>query len=96
MNPFQAIMGRFGPVHGMGGQTAAPMAGGPFTAVQNAMQRAQQMANSFQNPQQMVQQFFPDAPEEVRNDPNQLINWLQQTGKVNPQAVQIARQMLGR
>ena len=60
------------------------------------MQQAQQMANSLQNPQQLVQRFFPDAPANVQGDPNQLLGWLQQTGRVNPQMVQMAQQMMRR
>ena len=96
MNPFQAIMGAFNPVQQMGGQIGAPMMGGPFGAFQGFLQRAQQMASNFQNPQQMVQRCFPDAPAEVSGDPEQLLAWMQQTGKVTPQMVQMARQMVGR
>lgn len=60
------------------------------------MQQAQQMANSLQNPQQLVRRFFPDAPANVQNDPNQLLGWLQQTGRVNPQMLQMAQQMMRR
>ena len=94
MNPFQAIMGGSAPVQAPAGQIGQPMMGGPLGALQGVMQRAQQLAQSFQNPQQMVQQFFPDAPADVQGDPNQLLQWMQQTGKVNPQMVQMARQMM--
>ena len=67
-----------------------------MSPVQNVMQQAQQMAQRFQNPQMLVQNFFPNAPAEVRNDPESLVNWLQQTGMVTPDQVQRARQMLGR
>lgn len=96
MNPlFQALMGSCGLQGRNGGQPAAPVMGVPFGAVHGVMQRARQIAQSFQNPQQIVQQFFPDAPEEMRNDPEQLVGWLQQTGKVNPQMIQMARSMMG-
>ena len=96
MNPFQAIMGGSAPVQPMAGQIPQPTMNGPFGALQGVIQRAKQLAGSLQNPQQMVQQYFPDAPAEVSNDPDRLIGWLQQTGRVNPQMVQMARQMLGR
>jgi len=96
MNPFQAIMGGSAPVQNQMGQSAMPVMNGPFGALQNVMQRARQMAGMFQNPQQMIQQCLPDAPAEVRNDPDQLVAWMQQTGKVNPQMIQMARQMMGR
>ena len=95
MNPCQAIMGGSAPVQAPTGQMGQPMMGGPIGMLQGAIQRAQQLAQQFQNPQQMVQQCFPDAPAEVQGDPNQLLGWLQQTGKVNPQMVQMARQMMG-
>ena len=95
MNPVQAIMGAFNPMSGGGGQIARPQMGGPFGALQGVMQRARQLAGMFQNPQQMVQQYFPNAPEEVRNDPDALVNWMQQSGMVDPQMVAMARQMMG-
>ena len=95
MNPFQAIMGGSTPMQTPAGQMGQPMMNGPIGALQSVMQRANQLAQSFQNPQQMVQQYFPDAPAEVQGDPDQLLQWMQQTGKVNPQMVQMARQMMG-
>jgi len=96
MNPlYQALKGVSG-ASGIGTNNSAPMqAGGPFGALQNVMQRARQLAGMFQNPQQMVQQYFPDAPSEVSGNPEQLLGWLQQSGKVDPQMVQMARQMMG-
>ena len=95
MNPFQAIMGGSATMQTPTGQMGQQMMGGPIGMLQGAIQRAQQMAQQFQNPQQMVQQYFPDAPAEVQGDPNQLLQWMQQTGKVNPQMVQMARQLMG-
>ena len=85
-----------GPVQAFGGATGHPMMNGPFGAFNGILQRARQIAGSFQNPQQMIQQYFPDAPAEIQHDPDQLIGWLQQTGRVNPQMIQMARQMMGR
>ena len=62
---------------------------------QNVLARASQMMQSMTNPQQLIQQFLPGVPAEIRNDPNQIINWLQQTGKVSPQQIQMAQQMMG-
>lgn len=95
MNPVQAIMGAFTNATGYGGQIGQQTMNGPFGALQGVFQRAQQLAGSFQNPQQMVNQFFPDAPAEVRNDPDALVNWMQQSGRVSPQMVQMARSMMG-
>jgi len=94
MNPlFKALTGGSMPSpNGM--NTVSPM-------MQNAgnggiFGRMQQLANAMQNPQQLVQRYFPDAPAEVAGNPEQLLAWMQQTGKVNPQMVQMARQMMGR
>ena len=97
MNPFfQALTGNSTPMLAMGGQTVQPMMNGPLGVLQGAIQRANQIASGLQNPQQLVNQYFPDAPEEIRNDPGQIVNWLQQTGRVNPQMIQTARQLMGR
>lgn len=96
MNPlYQALNGAMSASQPSMGNVPQMQAGGPLGALQNVMARAQQIAGNM-NPQQLVNQYFPDAPMEIRNDPNQLIGWLQQTGKVNPQMIQMARQMMGR
>ena len=93
MNPlFQALTGGMS----LPGQNPMQMSGAPAGAFQGVLGRAQQLAAMFQNPQQIVQRYFPDAPAEVAGDPERLIGWMQQTGKVNPQMVQMARQMMGR
>lgn len=97
MNPlFQSLMGAGHASRATGGQTVVPMNAGLFGANNGVFQRVQQLAQMMQNPQRLVQQYFPDAPAEVSSDPEQLIGWLQQTGRVNPQAIQMARQMMGR
>ena len=97
MNPlFKAILGGSAPVQNMAGQFTQPMMNGPLGALHGVMQRASQLAQTLQNPQQMIQQYFPNAPAEVRNDPDQMLNWMQQSGMVTPQMVQMARQMCGR
>lgn len=95
MNPYQAIMGAHSALQGGNEPSAMPGAGGPLGAFQAVLQRARQMAGCFRDPQQMVRQVFPDAPAEAAGDPEQLVNWLQQTGRVTPQMVQTARQIMG-
>ena len=60
----------------------------------NPMMMMQMMAN-MQNPQQMLNQFLQRVPAEIRNDPNQIINWMQQNGMVTQDQIQRARQMIG-
>ena len=64
--------------------------------MQGVMQKAQQLAGTLQNPQQLVQRFFPDAPVQVANNPEQLLNWMKQTGRVNDQQIQMVRSMIGK
>lgn len=64
--------------------------------MQSVMQKAQQLAGTLQNPQQLVQRFFPDAPAQVANNPEQLLNWMKQTGRVNDQQIQMVRSMIGK
>lgn len=64
--------------------------------MQNVMAKANQMMQQFQNPQQLLQRMMPGIPEGIRNDPNQIISWLQQNGKITDQQIRMAQQMLGR
>ena len=58
---------------------------------QNVMNLARQM---MQNPQQAVMNAFPDLPQEIQGNPNQIMNWLQQNGRINPQMYQTANQLM--
>lgn len=58
---------------------------------QAVMNMARQM---MQNPQQAVMQAFPDMPQEISNNPGQIMNWIQQNGRINPQAYQMANQLM--
>ena len=93
MNPFQAIMGRFNPVQNQTGVSSQMSMNDGFGGI---FCQAQQLANMFRNPQEMVQRIFPDAPAEASGDPDQFLAWMQQTGKVTPQMIQMARNMCGR
>lgn len=65
---------------------------GPMNGLQSVVERARSM---MQNPMQAVRQMIPGLPENIANDPNQIITWLQQTGRVNPQMMQTAQQLMG-
>lgn len=64
--------------------------------MQKIMAQANQMMQQFQNPQQLISRILPGVPAGIRNDPNQIISWLQQTGKITPEQIQQAQQMMGR
>ena len=61
----------------------------------NPMMMLQQIAG-MQNPQQLVSRFLPNIPAEIRNDPNQILRWMQQNGMVTQEQIQRARQMMGK
>ena len=58
--------------------------------------QARQMMARMGNPQQIVSRFLPDVPGEIRNDPNRIISWMQQTGRVTEEQIRQARQLMGR
>ena len=64
--------------------------------MQRVMNQASQMMQQFQNPQQLVSRMMPGIPEEIRNDPNQIISWMQQTGKITQEQIRMAQQMIRR
>ena len=63
----------------------------PMLNYQMVMNMARQM---MQNPQQAVMKAFPDMPQEIQNNPNQIMTWLQQNGRINPQMYQMANQLM--
>ena len=93
MNPYQAIMGGMGAQGGPSGFSGIP---GTMPGLGGLFGQAQQLAGILRNPQGLVARFFPDAPQEVTGDPDSLLQWMQQAGRVNPQMVQMVRQMVGR
>ena len=59
------------------------------TRFQNPMQRYQFIMNAMTNPVAFVKEQFPDVPENISNNPNAVLNYLQQTrGKAFTQQMQ--------
>lgn len=46
---------------------------------QNPSQRVNYIMQAMSNPVAFVQEQFPDVPENIRNNPNDILNYLQQT-----------------
>lgn len=86
MNPL------FNQMHGIPSAPQPPMT--PVNMLQGAIERAMQIAGSIQNPSQLLQRYLPGVPQNIMSDPNQIINWLQQTGRVTPQQIQTASQLM--
>ena len=51
----------------------------PRVQFNNPMQQAQYIAQAMRNPIAFVQEQFPDVPENVRNNPNAVLQYLSQT-----------------
>ena len=73
MNPFMNALAR--------------MSGNPFANVQQVLNRANQMSKQFGNPEQFVNKFFPDVPQEMRNNPDQIVQYLIKSGRITQQQV---------
>lgn len=54
----------------------------------NPMQRMQAVMNAMQNPAAFLKQKFPDIPDEILNDPNRILSYLQQTRGISNQDIQ--------
>lgn len=60
---------------------------------QNPMQKAQAIMQAMRNPAEFVRQHIPDLPENIANNPDQILNYLQQTRGITQQQIQqIAQQ----
>lgn len=73
-------------------QQTSPMSGGPH--FQNPIQKMNYIMQAMRNPAAFVKQAIPDLPNEIANDPNRILQYLQQTrGITNEQIQQIAGQI---
>lgn len=64
----------------------------PLFNMINAYQKVNQIMQSMQNPAAFVKQQFPDIPDNILNDPNQILHYLQQTRNISNEQIQ---QMMG-
>lgn len=79
------------------------MSGG-FVPTQNAQQYMPPYANPLQNvnaifqamrnPVQFVRQAIPDLPQDIANDPNRILQYLQQTRGITNEQIQQAASMI--
>ena len=101
MNPLYAAMNGNMPANGQNvavqppAQQMGSASSWPVNNLQNAIERAKQIASSMRNPQAFVNQYIPGVPANIANDPGQIMNWLQQTGRVSPQQIQMVNQLAG-
>lgn len=74
----------------MGGQSGIPQMqpAQPQQMPVTPVSRANAIYQAMMNPSAFVRQAIPDLPPEIANDPNQILQYLQQTGRVTPQQIQ--------
>lgn len=61
---------------------------------QNPIQKMQYVMQAMTNPAAFVRNAFPDIPSNIQNDPNQILQYLQQSrGITNEQVQQVANQI---
>lgn len=54
----------------------------------NNMNRMMLAMQAMQNPAAFVKNAFPDIPDEIQNDPNQILGYLQRTRGITNQDIQ--------
>lgn len=86
MNPlYESLRG----MTGGAAQSASP------PVFNNPMQKMNYILQAMQNPAAFVKQYFPDIPNEIANDPGQILGYLQKTRGLTDQQIQQAQQMAG-
>ena len=54
----------------------------------NPLMKMQYVMQAMRNPAAFVRQAFPDIPVEIQNNPNQILQYLQQTRHISNQQIQ--------
>lgn len=67
----------------------------PLAAPMNPMQRVMMVRQAMMNPLAFIKQRFPDIPDQISGDPNQILNYIQQTRGITDQQVQQVCQNYG-
>lgn len=75
---------------GAAGQSTAPSVSIPA----NPIQRMQMVMNAMRNPAAYIKQRFPDIPDQYMNNPNLIMQYLQQTRGISNQDIQNARNQM--
>lgn len=92
----QSILGSLIP--GMNGaspiQSPLPNQAGPQFA--NPMQKIAYVMQAMRNPAAFVKQQFPDIPDEISNNPDAIMEYLQRTRGISPEQIQqLSGQLFG-
>ncbi len=70
------------------GAIGQPMAPSPMKMPVNPMQKIQMVMRAMQNPGAFLKQKFPDIPDQYMNNPNLIMQYLQQTRGITEQDIQ--------
>lgn len=62
----------------------------------NPMQKMGYIMQAMTNPAAFVRSVFPNMPNEISNNPNQILQWMQQTQGVTQQDIRNAENQLPR
>ena len=62
----------------------------PMMMPQNPMQKIQMVMQAMQNPIGFITQRFPDIPQNIQNNPSQILQYLQQTRTISNEQIQQA------
>ena len=54
----------------------------------NPIEKMQYMLQAMQNPAAFAKQFFPDIPQQIQNNPIQILSYLQETRNISNQDIQ--------
>ena len=54
----------------------------------NPMQKMNYIMQAMTNPAAFVKNAFPDIPDQIQNNPNQILQYLQQTRNISNQQIQ--------
>lgn len=60
----------------------------PLFNMIGAYQKVNQIMQTMQNPVAFVKQQFPDIPDNILNDPDQILQYLQQTRNISNEQIQ--------
>lgn len=55
---------------------------------QNPIQKANYVMNAIRNPAAFVKEQFPDIPENIQNNPDEILRYLQQSRGISDQQIQ--------
>lgn len=75
-------------------QTPQQMSNSGIGQFSNPIQKVNYILQTMTNPGAFVKQAFPDIPDNMMNDPNQIMNYLQQSRGISNKDIQDLNQQI--